>query len=508
MSRPSAIFADRWLGKRFRRTRLRTQLLVIINASLLALMIGLVVADYRHSLQSRLNEKQVALSEEARTVASAVTALIARGNDAVQQFVDDTCALMNDQDSPGHSIEAWVGARYFFADPKEHPHHVSAPDHSAIAGAHEIGSVRARISEQRAPVINAARRAALGRIAAIALIGVVAALILNILVVRLVTRPLERLTREVRAIRRGEFGKHISVSANAEITCLSAEIAAMSAELNRREQDRKLQLGRARRLQSHLIGAPRREGTLEFAIEYHPADEVAGDLVDILTCPNGDILLCVADVVGHGIHAAVGSGVLKALLLSSEFEHSSPSAILDSINRRFCCASLPEDFASMIIVRVTHDGTRAVYASAGHEPGYIRKRNQSCRTLPSTGLLLGVLDESVYEDSEVALEGGDTVVLISDGISEAMDAEKRILGRQPIARAICAAATGDAHSVAMSVLHAARAHRGDIPPHDDETVLAFGTPVPHDQGPPENPLRVRRTTPTMQEDSDLQEYTV
>lgn len=496
-----------WFAKRFRRARLRTQLLVIINASLVALMIGLIVADYRYSLQSRLHDKQVALSEEARSVASAVNSLLASGNDAVQQYIDDTCALMNDQDSPGHSIEVWVGESNFAADPEEHRHHVAMSDQSAIAGSYEFGDVGARISEQRAPVTDAALRAELGRVAAIVLIALFAALILNILVVRLVTRPLERLTREVRAIRRGQFGKRISVSANAEVASLSAEVAAMSAELERREHDRKLQLGRARRLQSHLIGASRREGALEVAIEYHPADEVAGDLLDVLTCPNGDILLCVADVVGHGIHAAMGSSVLKALLLSSDFEHSSPSAILDSINRRFHGASLPEDFASMILVRIADNGRRAVYASAGHEPGYIRKRNGSCRPLPSTGMLLGVLDENTYDDSEVQLEPGDTVVLISDGISEAMDAHERVLGRDRIERAICTAAPGDAQSVAIAVLNASRGHRGEMPTRDDETVLAFGLPVSQDRGAFDSALCGRRATRIPAQHSHTQEYT-
>lgn len=470
---PTNSFRSR-LMKRFRRARLRTQLLVIINASLAALLVGLIVVDYRYSLQSRVRDKQVALSEEARTVASAVNVLQARGADVIQQYIDSTCALMNDQDSPGHSIEVRAGAEQFVADPEAHRHHVVLSGQSAISGTYNIDDVAVRISEQRGPVVDAALRAEIGRVAAIVMIGMISAVILNVLVVRLVTRPLERLARDVRAIRWGRFGRTTTLSANAEVASLSGEVAAMSAELDRREKDRKLQLERARRLQSHLIGAPRREGALEVAIEYHPADEVAGDFVDVMACPNGDMLLCVADVVGHGIHAAMGSGMLKALLLSGECEDASPSAILESVNTRFYNASLPEDFASMILVRITHDGRHAVYASAGHEPGYVRSADGSCRPLPSTGMLLGVLDESTYDDLEIDFNAGDTVVLISDGISETLSPDEAVLGRASIVEAIRSATPDDPQSVALAVLDASRRHRGAMPARDDETVLAFG----------------------------------
>lgn len=247
----------------------------------------------------------------------------------------------------------------------------------------------------------------------------------------------------------------------------------MSRELARRAADRNAQLERARRLQSHLVPS-HISGYLSIAIEYHPADEVAGDYVDVIACPNGDTLVCVADVVGHGIHAAMGSAVLKALLLATDLSEPSPAAMLRAINQRYCLSSLPEDFASMVLLRLSVDGARAVYASAGHEPGYVRCADGSCNLLGSTGLILGIDADATCEDREVSLSLGDVLVLLSDGVSEAANEAGTLFGRDTVATVVGGSGCADPAQLARDLVDAAARHRGCAPVLDDMTVLTVG----------------------------------
>lgn len=480
MTRPTATRCRDRLKSCFRSARLRTQLLLVINLAL-ALVVGLMMtADLWFSYESRLVQKQIALSEEARTVMSAIVSLQAMGGDNIQEYVDRTCAFMNDEESPGHSIHVALGGEQFVANATVHSGHKSVAEEQ-IFGIFELDGVRVSIGEDVAPVRSAALITGAGRLAAILFTGMLAGILLSVLLVLLVARPLERLAAAVREIGHGTFGIAMHAGPNAELSGLAREITAMSHELDRREKGRQQQLSRARRLQAHLIGSSQSVDGLEFYIEHHPADEIAGDFVDVITCSNGDTLVCLADVVGHGVHAAMEASVLKALLLSVAIDEASPAAILQTLNRMFYSTSLPEDFASMVIVRISRDRRRVTFANAGHEPGYVRSISGEWQMIYSTGMLLGVSEETNYDLGAIELSSGDVIVLLSDGLPEARNAQGEWLGRTAIQSALRSAIPGDALTVALAALGAARAHRGAIPADDDETVVAVAlSQVPSD----------------------------
>ncbi len=462
------------LTARFRGARLRTQLLLVVNCAIALVLAGFVVADYQRAVSSRVHDKEIALAEEARTIETAVRALRAGGEEPVQEFIDATCSTMNAHESPGHTIEVILGITTLRADPTTHGHDHTSEVDELVWGESGDAELAVRVGERRGPVLAAVRRAEVGRVGAILFAGGIGAVVLNFLLMRLVTRPVERLVDAVRQIGCGRLGTTVSISANRELGDLAGEVSRMSLELARRDADRRAQLDRARRLQSHLIPAPAGNTQLSVAIEYHPADEIAGDFVDVIACPNGDTILCVADVVGHGIHAAMGSAVLKALLLATDLTEPSPAKILSEINRRFWATSLPEDFASMVLVRVSGATGAAVYASAGHEVGFIRTQSGRCEVGPSTGLLLGLDPDAECLDAELTLGPGELLVLLSDGVTEVQDEQGRLLGRDLVAELIGGEREPSAASIARRLIEAADRHRGRGVRRDDITVLALG----------------------------------
>jgi phosphoserine phosphatase RsbU/P len=458
---------------RFGRARLRTQLLVTVNLFVAVVMVGFLYLDYHHSVRSQLSEKVIALSEEARTIDAAVQELRHLGPAAVQRHIDTICATMNTNESPGHSIEVVLDGEHLVSEASTHNHDHNTPWVQLVSGSSASNGVVVRVGERRQPLIDNARREMLARMSVIAAAAAIGALGLNLLLVRLVTRPLEQTLEAVRDVGHGQLGTTVEVSANRELTLLAHDVSEMSKELARRDSDRNAQLDRARRLQSHLIPREIEREVIGIAIEFHPADEIAGDFVDVIECPNGDTLLCVADVVGHGIHAAMGSAVLKALLLAIDLDEPSPAAMLGSINQIYCQTSLPEDFASMILMRVSPGSKKIIYASAGHELGYIRHYDGTRGDISSTGTVLGVDKDAGCDDIELPLCAGDLVVLLSDGVSETFNSDRKLLGRDAIASAVENPANQEASAMARSIIDIAITHRGDTPAIDDMTVLVL-----------------------------------
>jgi len=458
---------------RFRKARLRSQLLLAINLSFAVIMAGFLYIDYQQGVQTRLQDKEIALSEEARTIEAAVQNLKNLGPDAVQKHIDTVCSMMKTGESPGHTIEVALGHTILRAKPESHGHDHDSPWSELVSGSSSSQDIRVRVGERRDPVFKEARHAALTRIGAVTFAAIIGAVILNILLVHLVTRPLEQTVHAVRDVGSGKLGTTINITSNHELRQLAQEVSAMSQELERRGADRNAQLNRARRLQLHLIPQQTKQDNYGVAIEYHPAEEIAGDFVDVLPCPNGDTLVCVADVVGHGIHAAMGSAVLKALLLSLDLSDRSPASMLATINQRYSHTSLPEDFATMAMLRISADSSSARYASAGHEHSYLRHADGSCDELASTGLVLGVDNTALYFDREITLTHKDLLVLLSDGVTEAQNTDGNLLGRHAVAAIIKNTMHSHATDMANELISEAIKHRGDAPILDDMTVLVL-----------------------------------
>lgn len=209
------------------------------------------------------------------------------------------------------------------------------------------------------------------------------------------------------------------------------------------------------------------------AIAFYPADEVAGDFAEVMPMADGSVLLCLADVSGHGIAAAMGAAMIKALLLSHGASAPTPASLLAQINTRFLDASLPGDFASMIIVHIQSDRRNAQYASAGHETCYLRRSHGAVVALESTGTLLGVGRPADYEDACLELELGDIFVLLSDGVSESMNDAHALYGRSQVIETLRKSSNMTPSELAAHIRHSVESFRSGGRATDDMTILVY-----------------------------------
>ena len=163
---------------------------------------------------------------------------------------------------------------------------------------------------------------------------------------------------------------------------------------------------------------------VDVAVRYRPAEPghlVAGDWYDALPLPDKDLLLVVGDITGHGIDAVTGMIAARNALRGLAATGEGPAELLRHLNYAAC--HLSEGIAGTVVCGRYDPATRLLrWARAGHLPPVL-VRDGAADTLPlPAGVLLGVDPEAEYEEAELQLRCGDTLLLFTDGLIESRTA--------------------------------------------------------------------------------------
>jgi sigma-B regulation protein RsbU (phosphoserine phosphatase) len=305
-------------------------------------------------------------------------------------------------------------------------------------------------------------------------LGLALALVVNVLVPRLVDRPLRAVVDAVRRIRAGDLGARAPTASTRELSFLADEFNAMTDALAAAEEDRRQGMQRARRIQEHLSALASEVAGLSVLSIYEPADVVAGDYIDVREPVEDVVLFCVADVSGHGAPAALLTAVLKVLLEFASAAETEPSRMLAAINERFAGLTPDEDFASMMLVAVDLEAGLLRCASAGHEPAYLLRHGADTEVLAATGPILGVLEGPAWEDAVLRFSAGDRLVMLTDGVTELRSPSGVIFGRERLRSLLEENLALPLDALRARVLEELRQHRDGEAQQDDLTLVAVG----------------------------------
>ena len=467
----------------------RFQLLIAVNGAMALLLAVFLSVDYQREIANRVSDKHVSLVEEAQILLAAASHLRDEGLHSVQEYIDDVCGQMRETNSPGHHIVVCVddvvlqaiahhraSAEIFEAmeaAAAASTHRAKFQDEELVVGVSRRDEMAVYVSEYLTNIRNTAKVQVLRRLPWLLAMAVVAAIVVNLVFLRLAARPLQQLVRTVRQITQGELGVQTGPFNTNEFRVLGDAINSMSVSLAETERRRRSELARAHDIQESVLPGNVEYPGLEVARVYQPAEEVAGDYYDILALPDGTWLLCIADVTGHGIPAAMSAMMLKALLLHATEHQSKPSEVLEFINRRMLTVCRTDTFASMLLARCDLSAMTMEYASAGHEPCLFLSSNGQLRELPSTGLLLAVTEDACWKSDTLALSVGDRVLLTTDGVSEAFSPKKEMFGRERVAQLFERCQELSLVQTVREIEQAVRQHQAGQAPTDDVTVLAF-----------------------------------
>ncbi len=161
-----------------------------------------------------------------------------------------------------------------------------------------------------------------------------------------------------------------------------------------------------------------------YAVEsvYRPAAEVGGDFFQVISLKSGRALVVIGDVSGKGLRAAMIVSMIVGMLSAISGFTEEPAEILDELNRRLC-GRTHGGFATCLAVRLEEEG-RMVLANAGHPPPYLNGRE-----LPFAGSMpLGLDETATYEQTSLEMAAGDVAVLLTDGVVEAQNEQRELLG--------------------------------------------------------------------------------
>jgi len=167
----------------------------------------------------------------------------------------------------------------------------------------------------------------------------------------------------------------------------------------------------------------------QLAAYYQPAREVGGDFYDFLELDDGHLGLVVGDVTDKGVPAALVMATTRTMLRASAQRLDSPGEVLKRVNDVIVPDIPPNMFITCLYAILDPATGRLRYANAGHDLPYRRRSSaDGAEELRATGMPLGLLPGMSYEEKEIVLERGESVLFYSDGLVEAHDPEREMFG--------------------------------------------------------------------------------
>jgi serine phosphatase RsbU (regulator of sigma subunit) len=187
----------------------------------------------------------------------------------------------------------------------------------------------------------------------------------------------------------------------------------------------------ARRIQQASLPkeVPQLEGW-QSAPYYQPAREVGGDFYDFFELDEGRLGVVVGDATGKGVPAALVAEATSNMLraLSQGLGSSSPGEVLERVNETLLARIPPNMFVTCFYSVLDPKSASLSYANAGHDLPYLRRRNSEAEELRARGMPLGLMPGMRYEEKEIVLEKGESVLFYSDGLVEAHDPKGEMFG--------------------------------------------------------------------------------
>jgi serine phosphatase RsbU (regulator of sigma subunit) len=173
--------------------------------------------------------------------------------------------------------------------------------------------------------------------------------------------------------------------------------------------------------------------SFNLAVRYAPMRAVAGDFYDFLVFRPGCLGIVVADVTGHGVPAALVASMVKVAVSAHMDVGAEPGKVIAGLNSTLCRQAQGQ-YATAVYVFLDQARRMGCYSAAGHPPLLLwQSATRSLLELNESGLLLGVRSSEEYEQTEFTLEAGDRLLVYTDGLVEAVNAQGEAFGEAQLA---------------------------------------------------------------------------
>jgi phosphoserine phosphatase RsbU/P len=210
--------------------------------------------------------------------------------------------------------------------------------------------------------------------------------------------------------------------------------------------------------------------TLEYAGDCRQAGAVGGDGYDFLDLARGRLGLMLADASGKGMGAALLMANLQGTLRSELLRGADDlPGRLAAVNALFLASTAPEHYATLFFACYDDASRRLVYANCGHNPPFVVRVDGTFERLQPTAPVVGMMAEWSCEAREVDLGKGDTLVVFSDGVTEASDPRDQEFGEERLLETVRTARFSPVAALPGAIVAAVEAFAG--PHHEDDLTL-------------------------------------
>jgi serine phosphatase RsbU (regulator of sigma subunit)/pSer/pThr/pTyr-binding forkhead associated (FHA) protein len=279
-----------------------------------------------------------------------------------------------------------------------------------------------------------------------------------------------------------EKGLLLSLPARAALEALATE-AALAIENARLYQEglekARLdeELRRASRIQQALLPDGRRAGPFFDAVGASiPSRAIGGDFFDYQDLREGRFGFGLGDITGKGPPAALLTALVQGILAAHASTTAKPDEVIAFVNRVLLSRRIESRFLTLFLGALSPDG-RLTFCNAAQNPPLLFAE-QSARRLETGGTLVGAFEDATYDRETLQLASGDTIVLYSDGITEAMNGDGEEFGEDRLRDIVQRSLAESPGRILQAVFEAVHAFAHGAPQNDDLTavVLRFGPP--------------------------------
>lgn len=233
------------------------------------------------------------------------------------------------------------------------------------------------------------------------------------------------------------------------------------------------QVNTAAEIQQRMLPKqPPQNSHLDFGTVYDPSLLLGGDFYDFLDYDDGRIGVCVADVVGKGLPAALMMASIRSALRANASRYDDVRKVMGAVNRHMCNDTIVSEFATVLFGVFDPHAKTLTYCNAGHPAPWLF-RGEKIIELTAGGLVIGVMPDESYESETLQLQPGDVITMVTDGVTEAMNFEGVAYGFDRLRESILRYIDLDAQHLAKQILWDVRRFAGLAEQSDDITIVVI-----------------------------------
>lgn len=204
-----------------------------------------------------------------------------------------------------------------------------------------------------------------------------------------------------------------------------------------------------------------------------PAQVVGGDYYDFIALADSRLVICLGDVAGKGLPAALLMSSLQASVRSQLIDRCSPGECLRRVNYLLFRNTAANKFATLFFGLLDPRTHTLTYSLAGHEPPLWLRNNAKDPTLLAGGLGLGLCPETIYHEKQIQLEPADLLAVFSDGITETMNEHDEEFGCERLRQLLLSSREASARKLNQEIIDAVGEFQAQKHQHDDRTLVVI-----------------------------------